>query len=221
MQQCCATSWAKMTENVACITWPLVARLIFNSELNQHGYQGRISSKLISTLNCPPDPWMVDHTTLLFSNNDKGCKGIVSWHLTSVRSRFNDHGAKRNDGLWSLHSRPQSHLICNVTKWNDGLWGRKWDVASAHTVFSARESGTPPYVTPRVVTFNLLTEALHRSRWTRCLAWEHGGLFFSFFRPPLNSHKNKTKTHDQDQQVSRSQTLVSVDLFFPGDSIPF
>ena len=198
-----------------------LARLIFNSELNQHGYQGRISSKLISTLNCPPDPWMVDHTTLLFSNNDEGCKGIVSWHLTSVRSRFNDHGAKRNDGLWSLHSRPQNHLICNVTKWNDGLWGRKWDVASAHTVFSARESGAPRYVTPRVVTFNLLTEALHRSRWTRCLAWDHGGLFFSFFRPPLNSRKNKTKTHDQDQQVSRSQTLVSVDLFFPGDSIPF
>ena len=56
---------------------------------------GRNSSKLTSTLNYPPDPYKVDHTTLLFSNSDGGCKGISSCHLTSVRSRFNDHGVKK------------------------------------------------------------------------------------------------------------------------------
>ena len=139
----------------------------------------------------PTHEWL---TTPLYSfqTTMRVVRGSSSWHLMSVRSRFNDHGANRNDGLWSLHSCPQSHLICNVTKWNDGLWGRKWDVASAHTAFTARESGAPRYVTPRVVTFNLLTEALHRSHWTRCLAWDHGGYFF-LFSTLLKLLQKKTK----------------------------
>ena len=111
VQHGCATSWAKTTENVVYITWPLVARLIFNLELNQHGYQGGIWSKL--TFNYPPDPWKVDHTTLLFSNNDGGCKGIVSLTANErqievqwPRGQELRETTRSEDKNWCLHSRP-------------------------------------------------------------------------------------------------------------------